>query len=103
LFVDIAEEELIEVLRRCLEVVMGGLDRSFLTGSTSDLDGALTWPFEEDLVNPVLAGLLMLARDGGCRVEALLIVLPVALGGRAMLLLVSGLEAMGALGKRLGD
>ncbi len=77
----------------------GGLDRSFFTGSESLVGGLGRRP-EDDLCNPLVVGLLMFALEGGARVEALLITLPVALGGRET---VDVLRVGGLTGSRLGD
>lgn len=66
---------------------MGGLDRSFFTGSRSTCEVTevvLGRLLELDLCNPAGAvGLLVLVLGGGGRIDPLLIVLPVALSGRA--------------------
>jgi hypothetical protein len=92
---------------------MGGLDRSFFTGSVSACEVTevvLGRLFELDLCNPpVVAGLLMLALGGGGRIEPLLIVLPVALGGRptadvdVIVLRVARVPAGFIVGNRDGD
>ncbi len=65
--VELLEAELIEVLRRWRDVTIGGLDRSFLTGSASGRDGALALSLESDLCNPLVEGLLVWAlEDRGC-------------------------------------
>jgi len=90
------EEELIEASRRW-RVTIGGLDRSFLTGSVSGRVEALDSLFDELLCNPPLEGLLELVRDEGGRAEASLLV---ALGGRTVETLP--LEG-GFTGSREGD
>jgi hypothetical protein len=80
--------------------VSGGLDRSFFTGSESMVGGGLGWRPEDDLCNPLVVGLLMFAREAGGRVEALLITLPAALGGRET---VDELREGGFTGSLLGD
>lgn len=55
-----------------------------------------------DLCNPpgVVVGLLIFAREGGGRIEALPIMLPVELGGRAGAVVI---RVEGLTGSRLGD
>lgn len=83
---ELTENELVEALRRCRDMAIGGLDRSFFTGSVSACEMTevvLGRLFELDLCNPpVVVGLLVFALGGGGRIEPLLVVLPVALGGR---------------------
>jgi len=92
----VAMEELIETFRRCLEVVIGGRERSFLMGSLSVVEPALERLPERDLCRPPVVGLLMLTREGGGRKEALLVMLA-ELDGRAVVVL------RGFTGSRLGD
>lgn len=94
----LAESVLVDALRRWRDWVSGGLDRSFFTGSESVTGGGFGWR-PVGLCNPPVVGLLMFARDGGGRIEALLIALPVALGGRDRVETLRG----GGLGSRLGD
>ena len=93
-----ADTELVEAFRRCRDWVRGGLERSCLTGSVIE-DVALELRVEDDRFKPPVVGLLILAREGGgCKEEALLVALPVALGGLEVVLRVDGLT-----GSRLGD
>lgn len=99
------EIEVAEVLRVCLDVTIGGLDRSFFTGSGSVFDEGVAFLIDDVLCNPPVAGLLTFARGGGGPIDPLLIVLPVALGGRLDMdvdvLLVT--RVGGFTGNRLGD
>ena len=91
------ESELVEAFRRCRDWVRGGLDRSVFTGSV--LEAVLEVRVEEERCKLLVVGLLMFAREGGGRIEeALLVTLPVALGGREDIALEGGLT-----GSRLGD
>lgn len=96
----LAERVLADTLRRWRDCVSGGLDRSFFTGSESVGGTGFGRRPEVDLCKPPVVGLLMFAREGGGggRIEALLITLPVELGGREMVVL-----RVGGLGSRLGD
>jgi hypothetical protein len=95
----LAERVLADTLRRWRDCVSGGLDRSFFTGSESVGGTGFGRRPEVDLCKPPVVGLLMFARGGGGgRIEALLITLPVELGGREMVVL-----RVGGLGSRLGD
>jgi hypothetical protein len=80
--------------------VRGGLERSFLTGSASNslLASWFARRPDVDLCNPPVVGLPILAREGGGRIEVLLEMLPLALGGRAVVVL-----RVGFTGNRLGD
>jgi len=80
--------------------VSGGLDRSFFTGFESVVGAGLGRRPEDDLCNPPVVGLLIFAREEVGRVAALLITLPVALGGREI---VDVLRVGGLIGRRLGD
>ncbi len=96
----VAEKELVEGFRRCREVVIGGLERSFFTGSASAV-GVFERRFEADLWRPPIAGFaLMLVRVGGGRMGALPVALPEELGGRAIDV---ALRVVGLTGSRLGD
>ena len=57
--------------------------------------------FEEDLCSPPVVVLPPLARRGGGRIEALLVMLPVALGGRDVVIV--DVLRVGLVGSRLGD
>jgi hypothetical protein len=93
----LAETELVEAFRRCLDWTGGGLERSVLTGSV--LEAVLELRLEEERCKPPVVGLPMLAREGGGRIEgALLVTLPFALGGREDVVRTGGLT-----GSRLGD
>ena len=94
---EVAEVVLADALRRWRDCVSGGLDRSFFAGSESVVDGGgFGRRPEDDLCNPAAAGLPIFDRVVGGRIEALLITLPVALGGLEMV-------REGGLGSRLGD
>ena len=102
-----ADMELADALRRCREVVGGGLARSFFSGSI--FEGGLGWRIEEDLCkDPVVVGLLMLARGGGGGIEeeedeeeALLVtLLPLELGSREDTV---ARRVIGLTGSRLED
>lgn len=101
------EIEVADVLRVCLDVTTGGLDRSFFTGSGSVFDEVAAFLIEDVLCNPPVAGLLTFARGGGGPIDPLplLIVLPVALGGRLdMDVDVLRVTRVGGFtGNRLGD
>lgn len=90
---------LAEGLRRCREVVSGGLDRSCLTGSEFWL--LLDCRVENALWSPPVVGLPMLARAEGGRIEALLTILLPALGGLVDVDVI--FRAGGRIGSRLGD
>ena len=93
------DAELVEALRRCRDCVRGGRERSCLTGSVV-LEVALELRVEDDLCKPPVVDLPILAREGGGRMEvALLITLPVALGG----LEDAAARVEGFTGSRLGD
>jgi len=77
------ERELADGFRRCRDCVRGGLERSALTGSVLEPVAAFETRFEDDLCSPPVAGLLILARAGGGRIEELEVTLSVALGGLA--------------------
>jgi hypothetical protein len=94
-----AEGELAEGLRRCRELVSGGLDRSCFTGSVPWL--TFECRFEADLFSPPVVGLPMLARAEGGRIEALPTTLLAALDGLADVDGTFGVE--GLIGSRLGD
>lgn len=95
----LAERVLADALRRWRDCVSGGLDRSFFTGSDSVVGGGFGRRPEDDLCNPPVVGLLMFAREGGGRIEELLITLALALGGRETV----DILRVGGLGSRLGD
>lgn len=100
----LVEKEFAEALRRWRDVTTGGLDRSFFTGSGSGAAGGFARRFEADRCSPpVEVGLLIFARGGGGRIEALLEMLPVALGGRDVVDILLALRVGGFTGKRLGD
>lgn len=105
----LAENEVADVLRACLDVVIGGLDRSFLTGSNSGLDEETVDGFliEEALCSPPVEALLVFARGGGGRIERSLLITLLALGGRAVVeVTVDALRVIrveGFTGSRLGD
>lgn len=100
----LVENELVEAFRRWRDVTIGGLDRSFLTGSASGAAGGFARRFEVDLCRPPAeVGLLIFARGGGGRIEALLAMLPVALGGRDVVDILLALRVGGFTGNRLGD
>jgi len=115
---------LVEALRRCREIEIGGLERSCLTGSAvigglerrlevelcsplvvgltgSAVAGGLGRRLEVDLCNPPVVGLPVLARGGGGRVEALLDMLAVEAANCAAV--AEELRAMGLTGSLLGD
>jgi hypothetical protein len=94
----LAESTPADGFRKCRDVVIGGLERSCLTGSA--LTAVFETRFDDDLCSPADAGLLMLAREGGGRIAPLLVVFPVELGG---LLDVAVLRVEGLTGRRLGD
>ena len=94
-----AEAELVEAFRRCRGWVRGGLERSCFTGSVL-VDALLELRVEDDLWRPPLVGLLILAREGGGRMEGLLNTLPFALGGLEDMVTV---RVEGLTGSRLGD
>lgn len=101
---ELLEKELVEAFRRWRDVTIGGLDRSFLTGSGSGAAGGSERRFEVDLCSPPIAvGLLIFARGGGGRIEALLAMLPVALGGHDVVDMLLALRVGGFTGRRLGD
>lgn len=103
---ELPEKELVEALRKWRDVTMGGLDRSFFTGSGSvAVAGGFGRRFDVDLCSPlVVVGLLMFARREGGRVEAVLEMLPVALGGRtAVVDMLRDVRVVGFTGNRLGD
>lgn len=103
-FAELLEKELVEAFRRWRDVTIGGLDRSFLTGSASGAAGGFARRFDVGLCNPpVELGLLIFARGGGGRIEALLEMLPVALGGRDVVDMLLALRVGGFTGNRLGD
>lgn len=84
-------------------MVIGGLDRSFLTGSGSTWEEVLGRRFELDLCSPpVVVGLLIFTLGGGGRIDPLLVVLPVALGGRAVVEVLRVTRVGGFTGNRLG-
>jgi hypothetical protein len=91
--------ELVEAFRRCLDVVIGGRERSFLTGSKSVAGLAFARRPERDLCKLSEVGLLTLDRERGGRREATLVVLA-ELEGRVVEML---LLAVGFTGSRLGD
>jgi hypothetical protein len=100
----VVENEFADIFRICLDVVMGGLDLSFFTGSASTCEGGETFFIDEDLCNAPVVGLLAFARGGGGAIDPLLIVLPVTLGG----LLILDVDVLlvivdGFMGNRLGD
>lgn len=95
----VADIELVDALRRYREVVSGGLERSFFSGSM--FEGGLGWRVEEDLCKAPVVGLPMLARGGGGGIEeALLTKLPVELGGREDTV---ARRVVGLTGSRLED
>ena len=98
----LADAELVEALRRCRDCMRGGRERSCLMGSVVVLvlEVELELRVEDDLCKLPVVGLLILAREGGGRMEAaLLITLPVALGG----LEDTAARVEGFTGSRLGD
>jgi hypothetical protein len=101
---ELAEKAVADVLRMCREVTIGGLDRSFFTGSGSALAAGVLFLTDDDLCNPLDAGLVTFTRGGG-PINPLLVALPVALGGRLAVdvdvLRVS--RVGGFTGNRLGD
>jgi len=94
----IVVEELVDVFRRCLDVVIGGRERSFLMGSMSTVGPALERLPERDLCNPTVVGLLTLDREEGGRRDALVVIFA-ELEGRAVVVL----RVVGFTGSRLGD
>lgn len=76
-------------------MTMGGLERSSLAGSV-----ATGYLFDDVLERPSLAGLLMLARGGGGRIEPLPDTTEEALGGRPADIVE--LRCL-TVGRRLGD
>ena len=93
-------------MRVCLDCVIGGLDLSCLTGSVED--DSVARRVEVDRCRPLLGvglvmllvvGLLMFNREGSGRIEVLLIVLPVELGGLVAVVVREG----GFTGSLLGD
>ncbi len=107
---ELVEIEVADTLRTCLDVVIGGFDLSFLTGSGSALEAGAVFLMDEVLCSPPVAGLLMFARGGGGRIEPLLTVL-LALGGRPDVDVDVDIDAarvillvlVGFMGNRLGD
>jgi hypothetical protein len=115
---------LVEALRRCREIEIGGLERSCLTGSAvtgglerrlevdlcsplsvgstgSAFAGGLGRRLEVDLCNPLVVGLPTLARGGGERIEALLDMLAVEAANCAAA--AEELRVVGLTGSLLGD
>jgi hypothetical protein len=79
--------------------VRGGLERSCFTGSVFE-EALFDWRVEDDLCRPLDVGLLILAREVEGRVAALLVMLPVALGGLEDIV---ALRVEGLTGSRLGE
>lgn len=99
----LVENEVAEALRTCRDIAIGGRERSFLTGSISACEDVLGRRLELDLCNPlVIVGLLVFAFGGGGRMDPLLVVLPVALGGRPVVEVLRVMRVGGFTGNRLG-
>lgn len=102
--------DVVDALRICLDVTIGGRDLSFFTWSSSGFVTGMVLFMEDDLCNPPFVDLTGTARGGGGPIDPLLLAtLPAALGGLLAIEVdvlrvnLVAEEVAGFTGNRLGD